>query len=106
MSTPNFESIAFQSEIFMENFAMPKIRRTRNLGSLQDLLIAACPPDEKGRQSVPILASLLGMTSQALYYAIKMNRISTKTVNKIMKVKENRPGGGEVSVNDFLPYIF
>lgn len=85
---------------------MPKIRRTQNLGSLQDLLIAACPPDENGRQSVPILASLLGLTSQALYYAIQMNRISPKTLNKIIKINENRPEGERVSMNSFLPYIF
>ena len=85
---------------------MPKIRRTRHLGPLHDLLISACPPDENGKQSVPILASHIGVTQQALYNLIKINRISPKILNKIIKINHDRPEEKKITTNDFLPYLF
>ena len=78
------------------------IRRTKKLGSLQSVLLRACPPDRDGRASIPILAGRLGLSPQTLYDRwIKNGRIPQDRVSDLLLVAD-----GRVTMEDLLPFLF
>jgi hypothetical protein len=90
------------------------IRNLKSLGPLHDLLLKACPPNEDGIKSVPILAEALDMTAYGVYKWIKNVKIPA---DQAMRVVETSRGPLDpknpdavreprVVVEDFYPYIF
>lgn len=77
-----------------------KVSRHRDLGALHDLLLKACPPDENGRSSIPVLARALGISTTSLYNWITANRVPQRRVRKLVELSD-----GRVSSEDFLPYL-
>ena len=77
------------------------IRRLKELGPFQDLLLKCCPPDDKGRQSIPILARALDMTSCGVYKWVSEGHLPPKRVFELIQLSE-----GRVSWEEFLPYVF
>lgn len=75
-------------------------RKFADLGPLHDLMIRACPPAE-GEQSIPLLATAIGLSAQGLYNAIKRNKVSPRLAAQIVQVS-----GGRASLDDFSPYVF
>lgn len=77
------------------------VRRIKDLGPLQDLLLRCCTPDTKGRRSISILAKQLGLTSCAVYKWISEEYVPQKRIAQLVKHT-----GGAVKVQDFAPYFF
>lgn len=77
------------------------IRRLKQLGPLQDLLLKCCPPDDKGRQSIPILARALDMTSCGVYKWVSDNHLPSKRVFELITLS-----AGRARWEEFLPYVF
>lgn len=77
------------------------VDRHKNLGPLHDLLLKACPPDEHGRRSIPVLARHLNMTSWGIFKWIKASHIPPKQAARIVTLSE-----GRVSLEDFTPFVF
>lgn len=76
--------------------------RMTNLGPLHDLMLRACPPNDKsGMKSIPTLAEAIGYTPQGLYKMIRQNKVSPAAAAKIVEVSN-----GEVSLDDFHPYVY
>lgn len=81
---------------------MEKVNRTKRRSALHSVLLRACPPDEEGRKSIPILARTLGTTYQNIYSRwIEQNRIPQHWVHEILLVAE-----GRVAMDDLLPFVF
>lgn len=78
-----------------------KIRRLKELGPLQDLLLECCTPDSKGRKSIPTLARQLNMTTYGVYKWIEQSHVPSKRVFELVAMS-----GGKVTWNQFLPYVF
>lgn len=81
--------------------AEPKNRQYKDMGPLADLLIKACPPNEKGVKSIPILARRLGLAPFSLYKWIRDVKIPPDRVVQVVGVSE-----GRVRTEDFVPYVF
>ncbi len=77
------------------------VRRRKELGSLQDLLLEACPPDRHGKSSVPVLARALGISHQYVYRWIETNRVPPGFVQPMVDASK-----GRVSIEDFHAYVF
>lgn len=86
----------------MVNVMESSARKIKDLGDLQDLLIAACPPDEHGNKSISILAAALGTSHQNLYKCIDQKRIPTahQLPKRIIEIS-----GGRVTHEDLLPFL-
>jgi hypothetical protein len=83
-------------------FIMAKmIRRIKELGPLQDLLLKCCPPDGKGRRSIPLLAQQLNMTAYGVYTWIGDSHVPSKRVFELIALSK-----GAVTWDEFLPYVF
>lgn len=78
-----------------------KIRRYKDLGELQSLLLKACPGGASGKKSIPVLAKALEISHQYLYRWIDTGRVPPKYVRPIVELS-----GGAVTVEDFHPYVF
>lgn len=78
-----------------------KVRKIKELGPLQDLLLRCCPPDEKGRTSISILAKAIGMSNYGVYLWIKHEYVPQKRIQQLVKLS-----GGKVKLNDFMPFFF
>jgi hypothetical protein len=76
-------------------------RKYKELGELHNLLLRACPPDDNGNRSIPVLAKHLEMSSWGVFKWIKNNRLPPRQAAKIVELSH-----GEVTLNDFIPYIF
>lgn len=68
--------------------------------SLRALLTRVCPPDEKGRRSVPILARALGVSRQRLYERIERGRISPEYARRIVAACD-----GAVTLEELQPFV-
>lgn len=79
----------------------PFIRSMKSLGPLHDLLLEACPPDEDGVKSIPILAVALGMSPYGVYKWIRNTKVPPDKAVKIVDV-----GQGRVKLEDFHPYVY
>ena len=77
------------------------IRSMRNLGPLHDLLLKACPPDENGVKSIPILAEAISMTSFGVYKWIKNVKIPADKAVRVVEIS-----GGRVVLEEFHPYVY
>jgi len=85
----------------------PKIRRYKDLGTLQTLLLKACPPDAKGKKSIPLLAQALHVSHQYVYRWIDQGSVPPKYVRAIVGlVDEKAPEEDRVSLEDFHQYVF
>lgn len=76
-------------------------RRRAELGPFQDLLIRACPPDDYGLKSIPILARRLNLSSAGIYKWIAKGRIPPRQAQRVVKASK-----GAVRLDEFNPYIF
>lgn len=76
-------------------------RKYKELGPLQDLLIQACPPNERGYKSIPVLAKALDMSYYGVYKWIQSGSIPPRAAMKVVEISE-----GRVTLNDFTPFIF
>lgn len=77
------------------------ISRYKHLGGLQDLLLKACPPDARGKKSIPAVAKSLGVSHQYVYRWIEEKSIPPKFVKQLVA-----NGGEAVNIEDFHPYVF
>lgn len=85
----------------------PKIRRYKNLGTLQTLLLKACPPDEKGKKSIPGLAKALKISHQYVYRWIDQGSVPPKYVRAIVDLVDDKaPEEDKVALEDFHQYVF
>lgn len=85
----------------------PNIRRYKDLGALQTLLLKACPPDSSGKKSIPLLAQALDVSHQYVYRWIEENSVPPKYVSKIVGlVDAAAPDEDKVSLEDFHAYVF
>lgn len=75
--------------------------RYKELGKLHDLLLQACPANEKGVRSIPALAKALSISHQYVYRWIEEKKIPPKFVKKIVDLP-----GQTVAIEAFLPFIF
>ena len=78
-----------------------KTSRYKELGPLHDLLLEACPPDEKGRKSIVGLANRLGCSHQYVYRWIENGRIPPAYVKQIVELE-----GVTVTREQFYPFVF
>lgn len=69
------------------------------LGPLHELLLQACPPDDKGRKSIVHLADLLGCSHQYVYRWIENGRIPPDFAKKTAEL-------GIVNLEKFYPFVF
>ena len=76
-------------------------KRYKRLGPLHDLLLQACPPNDKGESSITHLAELLGMSAWGIYKWIGAGKVPPAQVVRIVDVSQ-----GRVSIADFSPYVF
>lgn len=72
-----------------------------NLGPLHDLLLKACPQNENGIKSIPVLAEAIEYTPQALYKMIRKSKIAPAAAAKIAEAS-----AGAVTLEDFHPYVY
>lgn len=98
----------------MSNFT----RSLKNLGPLHDLLLKACPPDEEGVKSIPILAEEhLKMTPYGVYKWIGKAKIPPEKAATVVQInndfwKKEEHAGRKVSkdelvsLDDFHPYVY
>ena len=78
------------------------IRRHKDMGPLQDLLLAACPPDPvSGIKSIPILAEALGMSPWGVFKWIHASRIPPRQATRVVDLSESR-----VTLGDFSAFIY
>ena len=75
--------------------------RYKELGELHDLLLKACPANEKGVRSIPVLAKALEISHQYVYRWIEEKKIPPKFVKKIVELPAQT-----VTREDFLPFLF
>lgn len=81
---------------------MASVRRKNNKGALQDLLLKACPANEDGVRSIPILAKKLGCTTQTIYYWLTADKVPVARAQELVRL-----GKGElVRIEEFYPFIF
>lgn len=78
-----------------------KISRYKDLGPLQALLLTACPADERGKRSIPLLARSLAVSPQYVYRWIEDNTVPQKFVSRIVSL-----ANGRVKLEDFHPFLF
>lgn len=98
----------------MSNFT----RSLKNLGPLHDLLLKACPPDEDGVKSIPILAEThLSMTPYGVYKWIRNAKIPPEKAAAVVQINNEHweaekkagrkvPAEEMVSLEDFHPYVY
>ncbi len=79
----------------------PTQREYRDLGPLGELLLKACPPDKNNIQSIPILATAIKVSSQAIYKWIRKVKVPADRATVIVA-----KSGGRVTLEDFHPYVF
>ena len=79
----------------------PAKSRYKDLGPLQDLLLRACPPDERGKTSIPALARALKISHQYIYRWIDEGIVPPKFVSRIVALSN-----GRVTLEQFHPYLF
>jgi hypothetical protein len=84
-----------------ENIMGLKQSRYKDLGKLHSLLLKACPPDSHGKQSIPTLATALGISHQYVYKWVTANKVPPAFVMKIVNLSQ-----GRTEVKDFHPYVF
>lgn len=78
-----------------------EISRYKDLGALQQLLITACPADDRGKRSIPVLAKTLGLSHQYIYRWIEEGVVPQKFVSRIVAL-----ANGRVRIEDFHPFLF
>lgn len=78
-----------------------EISRYKQLGELQDLLLRACPVNDKGKRSIPVLAKHLGVSTQYVYRWIDDKSIPPKFVRRLVDM-----GDGKVTLDDFHKFVF
>ena len=79
----------------------PTKSRYKDLGPLQDLLLQACPPDKRGKASIPALAVALNISHQYIYRWISEKVVPVKYVSKLVSISN-----GRVTLEQFHPYLF
>jgi len=77
------------------------ISRYKDLGELQYLLLTACPPDKRGKASVPVLAQHLGVSHQYVYRWIEEDRVPADFVRPLVEMSN-----GRVTYEQFHAYAF
>ncbi len=75
--------------------------KRKNLGGLQTLLLRACPPDEEGRTSIPMLAKAMGQSPQSIYRWLERQRVPQGQVLGLLAV-----ANGRVKQEELHPYVF
>lgn len=78
-----------------------EISRYKQLGSLQDLLLKACPPDKRGKKSIPAVAKSLGVSHQYVYRWIEEKSIPPKFVKTLVENSNEA-----VTIEDFHQFVF
>jgi hypothetical protein len=77
------------------------VRSMKPLGPLHDLLLTACPPDEEGFKSIPILAAKLEMTAYGIYKWIKASKLPPEQAMRIVEMSE-----GRTKIEDFHVFVY
>lgn len=79
------------------------ILRHRDNGPLHDLLLKACPPNEKGEKSITILAARVGggLSTWAVYKWIKKGKIPPGRAVEVVDLAD-----GRVTLADFSPFVY
>lgn len=80
------------------------IRRARNLGDLQNLLLDCCPADKEGNVSIPLLAGHLKVTPWSLYKWIREGKVPPGRVKEL--VTFSTKAGKTKKIEDFHPFVF
>lgn len=76
------------------------IRRRKEMGPLQDVLLKFCPPDENGRRSIPLMAAALGISTQALYAHIRKKSLPVRRAKQVVQMSE-----GKITLLDLEEYL-
>ena len=69
--------------------------------TLHELLITACPPDEKGRRSIAILAQAVGVNRASVYLWMKQRKLPPERAAAVVDVSD-----GRVNLRDFDPFVY
>lgn len=77
------------------------IRRHKDGGPLHDLLLRACPPNEKGEKSITILAEKMGISAWSIHKWVKKGKIPPNRVKEIVELAPS-----EVSLADFTAFVY
>lgn len=81
---------------------VPYAREFKKGGTLKNLMVSACPPDEAtGAKSIPLLAKKISVSKQALGHAMGKGRVTPSLAQKIVDAAD-----GRVSLSDLSPFIF
>lgn len=93
------------------------IRSMKSLGPLHDLLLRACPPDQDGIVSIPILAERLELSAFTIYKWIRNVKVPPGQAVKVVQLNngfwdearrkgQDVPEGVIVKLEDFHPYVY
>ncbi|MGI9503712.1 MAG: hypothetical protein ACR2RE_11735 [Geminicoccaceae bacterium] len=79
------------------------ISKKQDLGPLHDLFLELCPPNDHGTKSISVLAAVLEVGSQYLYWLIRADRqIPLKVARKLVAVNEGRVSLDELMDRGFV----
>ena len=71
---------------------------------LKDLLVRICPPDAKGRKSIPVLAKALKMSDYGVYKWINSGSIPPRVAPKLIKLAKK--AGEALELADLHKFVF
>lgn len=71
---------------------------------MKDLLVRICPPDKKGRKSIPVLANKLGMSDYGVYKWINSGKIPPTVASKLIKLAKK--AGEPLKLSDLHKFVF
>lgn len=79
------------------------VLRHRNNGPLHDLLLKACPPNERGEKSITVLAEAYDppLSAWSIHKWIQKGKIPPKRAVETVDLAE-----GRVTLADFSPFIY
>lgn len=78
-----------------------KVSKYKDLGPLHDLLIQACPANERDHKSIVVLAQFLGVSHQYIYNWIKKNRVPPAYAKRMCELPSST-----VTLDQFHPYVY
>lgn len=83
---------------------MAYTKNVKDPAGLKALLIRICPPDKKGRKSIPVLAKKLKMSDYGVYKWINAGRIPPSQAPKLVKVAKSI--GEPLTLQDLHKFVF
>lgn len=76
------------------------IRQMRAGGAIQTILLEACPENSEGFKSIPLLASALNLSRQAVYAWIEKDCIPASRAKSLVKLSN-----GKVTMEQLVPFV-